>query len=57
MIHDAGALELKTVFGRAGLPSGMFTAFRLAVDISTRPRWMAARTTRTVSASAWLSAC
>lgn len=33
MIHDAGTLGLKTVFERAGLPSGMFTAFRLAVDI------------------------
>jgi uncharacterized protein (DUF2336 family) len=33
MIHDAGILGLKTVFERAGLPSGMFTAFRLAVDI------------------------
>ena len=33
MVHDAGALGLKTVFERAGLPSGMFTAFRLAIDI------------------------
>jgi uncharacterized protein (DUF2336 family) len=33
MIHDAGTLGLKTVFERAGLPSGMFTAFRLAIDI------------------------
>ncbi|OYW43521.1 MAG: hypothetical protein B7Z38_01040 [Rhodobacterales bacterium 12-64-8] len=33
MIHDAGALGLKTIFERAGLPSGMFTAFRLAIDI------------------------
>ncbi|MEQ1610752.1 MAG: DUF2336 domain-containing protein [Hyphomonadaceae bacterium] len=33
MIHDAGTLGLKTIFERAGLPSGMFTAFRLAVDI------------------------
>jgi uncharacterized protein (DUF2336 family) len=33
MIHDAGTLGLKTVFERAGLPAGMFTAFRLAVDI------------------------
>lgn len=33
MIHDAGALGLKTVFERAGLPSGMFTAFRMAVDV------------------------
>jgi uncharacterized protein (DUF2336 family) len=33
MIHDAGTLGLKTIFERAGLPPGMFTAFRLAVDI------------------------
>ena len=33
MIHDAGTLGLKTVFERAGLPGGMFTAFRLAIDI------------------------
>lgn len=33
MVHDAGTLGLKTIFERAGLPSGMFTAFRLAVDI------------------------
>jgi uncharacterized protein (DUF2336 family) len=33
MIHDAGTLGMKTVFERAGLPPGMFTAFRLAVDI------------------------
>ncbi len=33
MIHDAGTLGLKTIFERAGLPSGMFTAFRLAIDI------------------------
>ncbi len=33
MIHDAGALGLKTIFERAGLPSGMFTAFRLAIEI------------------------
>ncbi len=33
MMHDAGTLGLKTIFERAGLPSGMFTAFRLAVDI------------------------
>lgn len=33
MIHDAGTLGLKTIFERAGLPAGMFTAFRLAVDI------------------------
>ncbi|MBI1339756.1 DUF2336 domain-containing protein [bacterium] len=33
MIHDAGVLGLKTVFERAGLPSGMFTAFRLALEV------------------------
>ncbi len=33
MIHDAGTLGLKTIFERAGLPPGMFTAFRLAIDI------------------------
>lgn len=33
MIHDAGTLGLKTIFERAGLPSGMFTAFRLAIEI------------------------
>ncbi|HVY90946.1 MAG TPA: DUF2336 domain-containing protein [Hyphomonadaceae bacterium] len=33
MIHDAGTLGLKTIFERAGLPPGMFTAFRLAVEI------------------------
>jgi uncharacterized protein (DUF2336 family) len=33
MIHDAGTLGMKTIFERAGLPSGMFTAFRLAIDI------------------------
>ncbi|HEY7799968.1 MAG TPA: DUF2336 domain-containing protein [Hyphomonadaceae bacterium] len=33
MIHDAGTLGMKTIFERAGLPPGMFTAFRLAVDI------------------------
>jgi uncharacterized protein (DUF2336 family) len=33
MIHDSGTLGLKTIFERAGLPSGMFTAFRLAIDI------------------------
>ena len=33
MVHDAGTLGMKTIFERAGLPSGMFTAFRLAVDI------------------------
>lgn len=33
MIHDAGVLGLKTVFERAGLPNGMFTAFRLALQV------------------------
>lgn len=33
MIHDAGTLGLKTIFERAGLPPGMFTAFRMAVDV------------------------
>ncbi|MEM6625984.1 MAG: DUF2336 domain-containing protein [Pseudomonadota bacterium] len=33
MIHDAGALGLKTMFERAGLPAGMFTAFKLAVEV------------------------
>jgi uncharacterized protein (DUF2336 family) len=33
MIHDAGALGLKTIFERAGMPPGMFTAFRMAVDV------------------------
>lgn len=33
MIHDAGALGLRTIFDRSGLPPGLFTAFRLAVDI------------------------
>jgi uncharacterized protein (DUF2336 family) len=33
MMHDAGALGLKTLFDRAGLPSGMYNAFRMAVDV------------------------
>lgn len=33
MVHDAGTLGLKTIFERAGLPSGMFTAFRMAIDV------------------------
>lgn len=33
MIHDAGTLGMKTIFERAGLPSGMFTAFRMAIDV------------------------
>lgn len=33
MVHDAGALGMKTIFERAGMPQGMFTAFKLAVDV------------------------
>lgn len=33
MIHDAGVLGLKTIFERAGLPSGMFAAFRMAIEV------------------------
>ncbi len=33
MVHDAGALGLKTIFERAGLPAGMFTAFRMAIEV------------------------
>jgi uncharacterized protein (DUF2336 family) len=33
MLHDAGALGLKTLFDRAGLPAGMYNAFRMAVDV------------------------
>ncbi len=33
MIHDAGALGLKTLFERAGLPSGMYTAFKLGIEV------------------------
>ena len=33
MIHDAGTLGLKTIFERAGLPAGMFTAFRMAIEV------------------------
>jgi uncharacterized protein (DUF2336 family) len=33
MIHDAGALGLKTIFERSGMPPGMFTAFRMAIDV------------------------
>ena len=33
MIHDAGTLGLKTIFERSGLPAGMFTAFKLGVDV------------------------
>lgn len=33
MVHDAGALGLKAVYERAGLPARLFPAFRAAVDI------------------------
>jgi uncharacterized protein (DUF2336 family) len=33
LIHDAGSLGLKTLFERSGMPSGMFTAFRMAVEV------------------------
>lgn len=33
MIHDAGNLGLKTIFERAGLPTGMFPAFKLAIEV------------------------
>ena len=33
MIHDAGNLGLKTIFERAGLPNGMFPAFKLAIEV------------------------
>ncbi|MBB34270.1 MAG: hypothetical protein CME88_15255 [Hirschia sp.] len=33
MLHDAGTLGLKTLFERAGLPSGMFGAFKLGVEV------------------------
>jgi uncharacterized protein (DUF2336 family) len=33
MIHDAGNLGLKTVFERSGLPPGMFSAFKLAIQV------------------------
>ncbi len=33
MIHDAGNLGLKTIFERAGLPNGMFPAFKLAIAV------------------------
>ncbi|MEH0197814.1 pole-localized protein SpbR [Caulobacter sp. CCNWLY153] len=32
MVHDAGALGLKAVYERAGLPSRLFPAFRAGVD-------------------------
>lgn len=33
MIHDAGALGVKTLFERAGLPVGMYNAFKLGVEV------------------------
>jgi len=33
MIHDAGALGLKTIIERAGLPAGLYPAFRLALEV------------------------
>ncbi|UDF04475.1 DUF2336 domain-containing protein [Asticcacaulis sp. AND118] len=32
MVHDAGALGLRAVYDRAGLPARMFQTFRIAVD-------------------------
>jgi uncharacterized protein (DUF2336 family) len=32
MVHDAGALGLKAIYERAGLPTRLFPAFRAAVD-------------------------
>ncbi len=32
MIHDAGPLGLKAIYGRAALPEGLYPAFRVAVD-------------------------
>ncbi len=32
MIHDAGPLGLKAIYGRAALPDGLYPAFRVAVD-------------------------
>ena len=32
MIHDAGALGLRAIYERAGLPSRLFAAFRAGVD-------------------------
>ena len=33
MIHDAGSLGVKTLFERAGLPIGMYNAFKLGVEV------------------------
>lgn len=32
MIHDAGPLGLRAIYGRAGLPARLFVAFRAGVD-------------------------
>ncbi len=32
MVHDAGPLGLKAIYGRAGLPERLYPAFRVAVD-------------------------
>ena len=32
MVHDAGPLGLKAIYGRAALPEGLYPAFRVAVD-------------------------
>ncbi|BBF80392.1 DUF2336 domain-containing protein [Asticcacaulis excentricus] len=32
MVHDAGALGLRAIYDRAGLPARMFQTFRIAVD-------------------------
>ncbi len=32
MVHDAGALGLRAIYDRAGLPARMFQTFRLAID-------------------------
>ena len=32
MIHDAGPLGLKAIYGRAGLAEGLYPAFRVGVD-------------------------
>ncbi len=32
MVHDAGPLGLRAIYGRAGLPEGLYLAFRVAVD-------------------------
>lgn len=34
LIHDAGRLGLKSLYERAGLPTRLLPAFRVAVDVS-----------------------